>query len=53
MACASPHRSVDDLKVSVEEQWAARSEDYVVRVCKAFRHRLEAMVKADGGHFEK
>ena len=28
-ACASPHRSVDALKASMEEEWTNMSEDYV------------------------
>ena len=52
-ACSVPHRNIDDLKASVEEQWAAMPVDHVVKVCKAFRPRLEAMVSAEGGHFEK
>ena len=50
--CATPHPSVEALKASVEREWAAMSEDYVWKVCGAFRPRLEAMVSADGGHFE-
>ncbi len=51
--CATPHKSVDDLKASVEQEWANMSEDHVMKVCQAFRPRLEAMVAVDGGHFEK
>jgi len=52
-ACATPQRSVDDLKSAVIEQWTNMPESFVKKTCKAFRPRLEAMLKADGGHFEK
>ncbi|QQP42560.1 Putative transposable element, partial [Caligus rogercresseyi] len=51
-ACATPHPSVDALKASVEKEWADMSEHYVRKVCRAFRPRLEAMVSAEGSHFE-
>ncbi|QQP57556.1 Putative transposable element [Caligus rogercresseyi] len=51
-ACATPHPSVDALKTSVEKEWADMSEHYVRKVCRAFRPRLEAMVSAEGSHFE-
>ena len=52
-ACATPHASVDVLKASVEKEWEGMEEEYLVRVCKAFRPRLEAMLEAEGGHFER
>ncbi|QQP37282.1 Putative transposable element [Caligus rogercresseyi] len=51
-ACATPHPSVDALKASVEKEWADMSEHYVRKVCRAFRPRFEAMVSAEGSHFE-
>ncbi|XP_059094623.1 uncharacterized protein LOC131889516 [Tigriopus californicus] len=51
-ACATPHSSVDAMKAAVEREWAAMDEEYVSRVCRSFRPRLEAMVEAEGGHFE-
>jgi len=52
-ACATPHASVEALKSSIEKEWTDMSMDYVIKVCKAFRPRLEAMIEAEGGHFEK
>ena len=52
-ACATPHPNVDSLKASVEREWAEMPEDYVIKVCRAFRPRVEAMVECDGSHFEK
>ena len=52
-ACDRPHNSVADLRASVDREWAAMPEAYVVQTCKAFRRHLEAMLAANGGHFEK
>ncbi|QQP41319.1 Uncharacterized protein FKW44_015644 [Caligus rogercresseyi] len=51
-ACSIPHASVDALKAAVEKEWAEMSVDFIVKTCKAFRPRIEAMLKANGGHFE-
>ncbi len=51
-ACLTPHWSVDDLKLVVEEEWAKMSVLYVIRVCEAFHPRIEAVFTANGGHFE-
>ena len=52
-ACATPHPNVASLKAAVEKEWMEMSEAYVIKSCKAFRPRLEAMLAANGGHFEK
>ncbi|QQP51856.1 Uncharacterized protein FKW44_013326, partial [Caligus rogercresseyi] len=49
---AIPHASVDALKAAVEKEWAEMSVDFIVKTCKAFRPRIDAMLKANGGHFE-
>ncbi len=46
-----PH--VDTLKASVEREWTVMSEEYVCKVCRTFRPRLEAKVVANCGHFEQ
>ncbi|QQP48702.1 Uncharacterized protein FKW44_009096 [Caligus rogercresseyi] len=51
-ACSIPHASVDVLKAAVEKEWAEMSVDFIVKTCKAFKPRIEAMLKANGGHFE-
>ena len=48
-----PHSSFDALRASVEEQWATMPEACMVKVCNAFRPRQEAMIKAEGGRFDK
>ena len=52
-ACKNPHNSIDSLKMAVEEAWNDMSRSYVRKVCAAFRSRVEAMVEAKGGVFEK
>ncbi|QQP48995.1 Uncharacterized protein FKW44_009497, partial [Caligus rogercresseyi] len=44
---AIPHASVDALKAAVEKEWAEMSVDFIVKTCKAFRPRIEAMLKAN------
>ena len=43
---------MDDQKSSVEKEWAAISRNNLIKVCKAFRPKDEAMVKSEGYHFE-
>ena len=52
-ACATPHPSVAALKATVDREWMDLDAAYLIRSCKAFRPRIEAMLAADGGHFEK
>ena len=52
-ACSRRHPNVASLKAAVEEQWDLMPADYLVATCSAFRPRVESMLKAAGGHFEK
>ena len=52
-ACATPHKSKEALKAKVNEEWDGMSVDFVKKVCKAFRPRVEAMLEANGGHIDK
>ncbi|QQP37249.1 Uncharacterized protein FKW44_017457, partial [Caligus rogercresseyi] len=40
-----PHPNVASLKSAVHEEWTNMSMDYVVKVCAAFRPRVEAMIR--------
>ncbi len=51
-ACSILQPNVESLKEAVECEWAAMSTDFIVSSCRAFRPRLEAMLEANGGHFE-
>ena len=46
------HKNIADLKASICQAWEAMEEEYVVKVCRRFRPRLEAVVKAKGGYIE-
>ena len=52
-ACATSHPNLESLKASIRSAWANMSSAYLVRTCKAFRPRVEAVIKAQGGHIEK
>lgn len=52
-ACRTAHPSTTALKISVEEAWANLSADFVIKSCAAFRRRVQAMVDANGSHFEQ
>jgi len=51
-ACATPHRNVADLKIAVEQEWANMSDDFLVKTCRSFRPRLEAMLDRGGNYIE-
>ncbi len=48
----TPHKSIEPPKSSVKRNMASFSMDEVVKACSAFTRRLEAMIQAEGGHFE-
>jgi inhibitor of nuclear factor kappa-B kinase subunit alpha len=52
-ACKTSHPSVDALKVSIVKAWRTLSKEYIVKTCRSFRTRLEKVVDAEGGLFEK
>ena len=51
-ACAHPHANTDSLKKSIIKEWTNMSEEYIRTTCSKFRPRLEAVIAAEGGHFE-
>jgi hypothetical protein len=50
--CATPQRNLKDLRASITQVWEELSEDYIVKKCRAFRPRIEAMLAANGKHIE-
>ncbi len=52
-ACNVTHSNVNSLKSAVEREWNAMPRDYVAKACLRFRSRLESMLAAQGGIFEK
>lgn len=51
-ACATPHRSIESLKVSLCRAWNEVGEDVVRKAVNAFPKRLQACIDAGGGYFE-
>lgn len=50
--CEHPHSNLNSLRTSITKHWREISSDYIVKVCKSFRRRLEAVINANGGHIE-
>ncbi|QQP53263.1 Uncharacterized protein FKW44_005682, partial [Caligus rogercresseyi] len=44
---APPPPSVEALKASILEAWANMSSNFVVKSCRIFRRRVEAVIKAE------
>ncbi len=51
-SCAEPAPSLDVLRERVAQAWLAQTPDFIRRVCRGFRRRLEACAAAQGGHIE-
>ncbi len=49
----TPHRHVDNLKATVEEEGVAMTKAFMHKVCATFWGRMEAIVEAEGGEKEK
>jgi hypothetical protein len=45
-------KSIAELKVVLQEIWDSLSQTFIQKAVLAFRKRLQACVKSDGGHFE-
>ncbi len=52
-ACKVSHNSKESLKAAVEEAWNSMDGAYIRKVCSRFRTRVEKMLAAKGGIFEK
>lgn len=51
-ACGKFHRSVDDLKRSLQRSWKEISQEQLRAAVGGVRRRFEAVIKNKGGHFE-
>ena len=49
---ASSHPNLESLKAHIVAAWEALEEAYIIRTCKSFRSRVEAVIAADGGYIE-
>ena len=50
MACKKPHTNVKTLKDDIRKAWAKMSKAYIIKTCRSFRPRIEAVIEAEGGH---
>ncbi|QQP37261.1 Uncharacterized protein FKW44_017471 [Caligus rogercresseyi] len=48
----TPHLNPDSLKATIIKEWDNYPEKHIINACKRFRPRLEAVLKANGGHIE-
>ncbi|QQP48907.1 Putative transposable element, partial [Caligus rogercresseyi] len=48
-ACKLRHPNIAALKAAVNQEWAGMDEDFVVKICQAFRKCLMAIVVTNGG----
>ena len=51
-ACATPHPNLDSLRLAICTELDNLSFAYLVKTCKSFRGRCEAVIEAEGGHIE-
>ena len=49
---ATSHPNLESLKARIVAAWEALEAAYIVKTCKGFRHRVEAVIAADGGYIE-
>ncbi len=52
-AFENPHANVESLKRSRKKAWADLDEETICNCCANAHKRLEAVVEAEGGYFEK
>lgn len=46
------HNSVDSLRAAIVDVCANTDRQHLINACNRFRSRIEAVIEADGGHFE-
>ena len=49
---ATSHPNLESLKACIVAAWEALEAAYIVKTCKGFRNRVEAVIAADGGYIE-
>jgi hypothetical protein len=45
-------KNITELKVVLQESWDSLPQTFIQKAVLAFRKRLQACIKSDGGHFE-
>lgn len=51
-ACSFKHKSIKSLKHALEKAWEEITPEDITAILKNFRKRLQACIKAQGGHLE-
>ena len=46
------HPNIGSLKTDIEEEWNKMSEEFILKVCKLFRWRVDTITKKNNGHIE-
>ena len=49
--CVS-HPSLEALKSHIKKEWKKMEDDFIIRTCRSFRTRVEAVISAKGGYIE-
>ena len=49
--CVSPP-SLEALKSQIKKEWKKMEDDFIIRTCRSFRTRVEAVISAKGGYIE-
>ena len=48
------HPNIGLLKTAIEQEWNKMSEKFILKACKSFQRRVDAIIeKKNGGHIEK
>ena len=46
------HPNLESLKARIVAAWEALETAYIVKTCRGFRPRVEAVIAADGGYID-
>ena len=46
------HPNISSLKTTIEEKCNKMSKEYILKVCKLFQWRFDAIIGRNGGHIE-
>ena len=46
----SSHPNIGWLMTAIEEEWNRMSEEFILKACKSFRRRVDAIIEKNGDH---
>ena len=49
---ATSHPNIGSLKTAIEEEWNKMSEEFILKACKLFQRRVDAIIEKNVGHIE-